>query len=110
MRPRIKLSRQSKRNLAPKNSLNYYSPKPSAGAVPKRRTDLKGTFRLLLKRTVVTIIALAVIAVGIRGLTLTASPQVIASSHTYRYIDNYRQAIINQTKSLKNRNKISFDE
>lgn len=89
----------------------YRSGDSSEAASPFQRSSKKTSrYRRYMVRSL-DIVILAVLLFGlIYSMLVSADPKLIISSHAYRPQSTYRQAVVHELKSLKNRNKITLDD
>ncbi len=96
-------------NIAPRSALSYYRSGPPSAKSPFQRTP-KPKRRRYLAKVLDWLVVLAVLGGIVYGLLLQPSPSIVLNSTAYHPAETYRDATAANLKSLKNRNKLTFDE
>lgn len=107
-------SRRSLVKSVPKVSVNsYYSNRSSESPVPAspfNRTKVKKSARRLFSRALDIVLVLVLLVCLGYSLVVKPSSKVILSNTTYHPAINYTYFINSQISSIKDRNKITFDQ
>ena len=96
-------------NIARRSALSYYRSGPPPAKSPFQRTPRPKRRRYLTK-ALDWLVVLAVLGGIVYSLLLQPDPSIVLNSTAYHPVEAYRDATAANLKSLKNRNKLTFDE
>lgn len=95
--------------ITKRTALSYYRSGPPPSKSPFQKNSQRPK-RRLISRTLDWLIILLVLSGVVYSLILRPEPAIILSSTAYHPTNSYKDAAAATLKSLKNRNKLTFDE